>query len=762
MGLRRSVLATGLAAMASVCTVASGAETQSLGAPLAAAPTGAVPTPRLKPPAPVSRWITPAEKIRLRNVLNALNRNAYLEADQLRQLVNDPVARSIADWAYFRENPPQASAGEMGAFLRSNFGWPDSTRIQQYAEKKLDDAAPETVLAFFSDRSPKSGSGHLALARALIATGNVAAGRAEIREAWVGTNWSATSENRLLSEFGSLLSEEDHWQKVDRQLFEIVATASSRLLPLLSPTRRQEARARIALLRSDSNAPGLLNNLPTDSAKDSGVLHAATRYYRRRGLEATAISYAGQAPIDPEGLRHAGRWNYERRILARWALKTGRFEDAYTLSAFSGLERGTEFAEGEFMAGWVALRFLGQPERAKAHFAYLGSGVTTAISTAKAEYWLARAYEATADQDQARQHYRVAAEFPFTYYGQLAVEALGDDAPVITFPEDPPDDGTALSVFEARPMVRAMHILSELNQATHFDRFARALDDQIESPGEVRAYYDLVIGERKTYLAVRGAKVARNNGAAVPSVIYPLIPVPQEAARFAEPPLILGLSRQESEFNPRAYSRARARGLMQLLASTARLTARKEGFPYSTARLMDDPNYNLLIGAAHLSHLVERFQGSYVMVLAGYNAGPHRVDQWIDTYGDPRSPEVDPIDWVELIPFSETRNYVMRVLENTQAYRARLNQVPLGTRLLDDLSRGAYGRPGFGATPPAPRLLQVSVELGGGPNILNRPQRRPTAVSLFEQLGEGLLHSRQDGPAAGTLAPDAAIPTDGQ
>ncbi|MEM9234366.1 MAG: lytic transglycosylase domain-containing protein, partial [Pseudomonadota bacterium] len=313
--------------------------------------------------------------------------------------------------------------------------------------------------------------------------------------------------------------------------------------------------------------------------------------------------------------------------------------------------------------------------------------------------------------------------------------------------EGPVVDANALTIFEARPMVHAMHILIEVGEPLHFDRFARALDDQIQSPGEVQAYYDLVIGERKTYLAVRAGKVARNNGADVPEVVYPLYSVPDSAARYVEKPLILGLSRQESEFNPRAYSSARARGLMQLLSSTAQITARKEGMPYSTARLMDDPDYNMTLGAAHLSHLLEQFGGSYIMVLGAYNAGPRRIDQWIETYGDPRSPDVDPIDWVEMIPFSETRNYVMRVTENTQVYRSRLEGEPMGAGIMRDITRGGGSRDAIGVTPPSPRLMiQASLadpEPTFGINHLNFPAGKTRAQEVFEDLEFPPLHTEE-------------------
>ena len=704
------------------------------------------PPPTLKPPVPASPWVSKTDEALLRTVFDAMDRRRYSEANMLRAQVQAPVAKALADWVYLRSSRTDVTLAEIDSFLDQNYGWPNSELLQRQAEDVLEDTMPAgQILAFFDERDPLTGSGHLHLARAFLESGNEAAARAQVRTAWVDYNWSSREERDILSRFGRFLTEADHWAKADRQLFEIQATITERLLPYLPPDRQAEARVRIGFLKGDRNAATLYTQLPNKSVHDSGVLLAATRYYRRLGQEDQAMIYAGLAPLDADSLRNPERWLYERQRLARWALKTGRFEDAYTLSAYSGLESGADFAEAEFMAGWVALRFLNDAERAKAHFAYLGTGVTSPISRARGEYWLARAWAASGDEAMARQHYRVAAAFPFTFYGQLAIDALGKDAPVITFPVDQEPDAAALTVFESRPLVHAMRILAEIGESTHYDRFARALDDQIESPGEVSAYHDLVMEERKTYLAVRAGKVARNNGAEVPSVIFPLYPVPDSAKRFVEEPLILGLSRQESEFNPRAYSSAKARGVMQLLASTARITARKEGLPYSQSRLLDDPAYNITLGAAHLSHLLERFNGSYILVLAGYNAGPNRSDQWIARHGDPRNPNVDPIDWIELIPFSETRNYVMRVIENTNVYRARINNTPLGSQIMTDLLRGGNKRSAVGAVPPAPMLLEVSFEEGGGPNILNRPSRRPAALDYVPDENFPPLHGKSVG-----------------
>lgn len=717
--------------------------------------------PSIKPPAPVSNYISQTDEGHLRAVFEALEKRNYALANISRSRIEAPVARSLADWAYLRSGADGISPREIGRFLDSNYGWPSESLLQEKAEEAFTDNTPtEEVFTFFQNRDPITSEGHLRLADAFLAIGNTEAAVGQIRRAWIDFNHVSRDERLILQKYGAFLGPQDHWEKADRQLFDIRATATKRLLPYLPSDRRRQAETRIAFLTLDRNAAALYSALPADSQQDAGVLLAAVRYYRRTDRDDQAITYAGLAPLDAETLRDPGAWFYERKLLARWALKNARFEDTYLLSAYSGLDEGADFAEAEFMAGWVALRFLNDPERAKAHFAYLGTGVSSPISRSRGEYWLGRAFAATGDDVSANQHYRVAAAFPYTFYGQLAIHELGENAPAIVFPQQPEEpDAASLTVFEARPLVHAMHILAEVGEDLHFNRFARALDDQLQSEGEVMAYYDLVIGERKTFLAVRAGKVARNNGVDVPEVIYPLYLVPDAAARYVEKPLILGLSRQESEFNPRAYSRARARGMMQLLASTAQITARKEGLPYSTSRLLDDPSYNMTLGAAHLSHLLDRFSGSYIMVMGAYNAGSGRVDQWIETYGDPRDPSVDPIDWIEMIPFSETRNYVMRVTENTQVYRSRLEGQPLGAGILADITRGGGSRDAIGITPPSPRLMvQASLadpEPTFGRSILNFPDRKTRAQEIFEGLTFEPLHT--DGIAAGEsdLEPEA-------
>ncbi|MEX0645744.1 MAG: lytic transglycosylase domain-containing protein, partial [Parvularculaceae bacterium] len=400
---------------------------------------------------------------------------------------------------------------------------------------------------------------------------------------------------------------------------------------------------------------------------------------------------ARQAPGEPEALRNPTAWWAERQLLMRWALKERLYADAYAMASGHGLNVGNEFADAEFASGWIALRFLNAPERAETHFRALANSVGAPISVARAYYWLGRAADARGLDALGRERYARAAQFIYTYYGQLAAEKVGAPLAAQTFapPVTPTPEESAR--FTSRPLVAVLKMLADLEADREFLVFAYQLDDELETPGEYVELARLADRRGATHIAVRAGKVGIGRNAFAAEVAYPLVFVPDEATRFAPAEIILGLSRQESEFNPRAYSSAGARGLMQLIPSTALATARKAGLRYSRTDLLDDPVYNMIIGSAHLKQLFDKYGGSRVMTFAAYNAGASRVEEWIERYGDPRASDVDPVDWVEHIPFAETRNYVQRVLENTQVYRGRLTAAPIAGKLAADLELGGPG-----------------------------------------------------------------------
>ncbi len=731
---------------------------------LQGAATAAVSTPRIKPPAPGPEYLTRLDHARLLTVHAALEKKQFSLARAEMKFIEDPTARSLGQWLYLMAKDRDVDLAEAGAFLDAHPDWPATARIQAFVESRISNEAPaDAILDFFRARAPRTGDGKIQLARALLSKGQNDEATALIRDAWINHNFTVSQERRLLAAYKSRLAKADHAARVDRLLWAIQVTNARRTFPYLSSGDRRKAEARAALLVRASTAPRLYRNLTKAEQLDSGVLHAAVRYHRRTDQQDYAISLANKAPDTIEALRNTDRWWTERRILMQWAVREGRFTDAYRLAAEHGGAEGTDFSDAEFVAGWIALRFLKEPERATTHFEAMTGAVATPISLSRGYYWLGRAASAAGNETAARENYAAAAEHHYAYYGQLAAEALGGAAiqktfaaPMVAGPEDK-------ARFNSRPAVAALRMLSDLNLDYELMVFAYHVDDELERPGEYLELANITNGEGAPHLTVRAGKVATQRGAFTPHVAYPTVFVPDEARAFVSPEIILGLSRQESEFNPRAFSSAGARGVMQLIPSTAQITARKEGLPYRRSALLDDPVYNMTLGSAHLSHLLDRFDGSLVMTLAAYNAGAHRASQWAEDYGDPRTGDVDPVDWVELIPFSETRNYVQRVLENVQVYRGRLNDAAIPGRLAADIERGGpKGR--IAATPaPSARLTALAQSRGGANGLTDLPAQTALHAAKFrEKRLAGLApETAPQQPAGDILAPPPARPSPG-
>ncbi|MFN0025549.1 MAG: lytic transglycosylase domain-containing protein [Parvularculaceae bacterium] len=645
-------------------------------------------------------YITEADLALVQGVQKSVGRKDFSVARTTARQIGDPAARSLAEWYYFEAEDPLIRASEADAFLDAHPEWPSAAKIQMHVERRMTSALPAAdVLDFFQTRDPLTGEGKLQLARAQFAKGETDAAILHIKDAWINHTFTLADEQRLIANYGGRLSQIDHAARADRLLWAREVATAKRTIALLTGAERRRANVRADLLLGAAKAPDAYDGLSAEDRADPGIMLAAVRHFRRRQEEPRAISIARNAPADPQVLRNPARWWEEQQLLMRWALKNRLYADAYSMASHHGLEPGTgEFAEAEFNAGWIALRFLKDEDRAEAHFAALAGNVSAPISVSRGWYWLGRAAEAKGEETIARERYQKAAAQIYTFYGQLAAEKIGGDALNIAFEprvEATPEEKAS---FGSRPAVAALRMLTEMRDDRAFLIFAYHLDDQLKSKGEFRELSDLAMKAGAPHVAVRAGKVAARSGAFSPDVAYPDIVVPKAAARFVAPEIILGISRQESEFNPRAFSRAGARGLMQLIPTTAQITAKKEGLPYKRDALLTDPTYNMTLGSAHLSHLISRYAGSYIMTFAAYNAGPNRVTQWLEAYGDPRSAGVDPLDWIEQIPFEETRNYVQRVLENSQIYRSRLAKAPIAGSLAVDIERGA-ARGRIGAIP---------------------------------------------------------------
>lgn len=633
-----------------------------------------------------------ANSIELKNLKLGLEAAEAKDWGAVRVYESNATDHSVKDILLWRlltqakEDDLHFSELERGARRLEN--WPNFARIISHAEARIATSglSPAAQISFLTKHGPNTGDGKLALAKAYLATGETSKAQAVISEAWQNSPLTKDAEADILINFPGLFSASDHASRVNMLLWRGQRSAASRLLSKLEPDQRKLAQARIKLQASAKGVDAAINAVSPDLQNDPGLLLDRAKWRRKKRMYDGAIDLF--VLIDGADVVENARtrlWRERRRLIARM-MKDGRYEDVYKVSASHGLTRGADFAENEFRAGWLALRKLSKPDQALTHFQTLSTGVGAPISVARAEFWTGEAYRALGNRISANKAYEKAARYDFTFYGQMAKNRLGPSS--IYLPRINLDDVKQRS-FNARPMVRAIRLLSDIGERSLLLSMHFALDDTLISAEDYLAHAKLSESQLLPRAVIRSGKTALGKGVIVPDAAYPTIELPVPALTSgAEQAFILALIRQESEFNPSAYSRAHAQGLMQMLASTARLQARKEGMSFDSRKLRDDPDYNMTLGSAHLGDLVERFGGSYIMAAAAYNAGPHRVDQWIEQFGDPRMDHIDPIDWIEQIPFSETRNYVQRLMENLQVYRARLAGGYASITLEQDLIRG--------------------------------------------------------------------------
>lgn len=600
--------------------------------------------------------------------------------------LSDPVARTLVEWFILRSGADGISANRVSRFLAANPGWPAEKTLRARAEAALlsEQNSPDDIIAFFRNGEPRTGSGRVVLADALRQRGQNDKAQALVREAWRNNAISSALERFVRERMPGVVTRADDKARMNRLFYQEDAGDGLAIGERLGGGDLALARARAAVIRKAPDARALLDAVPAEFHRDPGYLFARAQWLRRQDKPREAAQFLHTAPRDPRLLIDAEEWWIERRIIARKLLDEGEPREAYRVAAGHGSRKDTDIIEAEFHAGWIALRYLKDAATADRHFAIMQKEASRKISVARAHYWRARAKEALGDEGAARQHYEVAARHATTFYGQLAMAKLGRQT--LQLVNTPQADEGKRAQFNRRPTVRAIRLLAAAGLVDKARPFFVDAGDEWTDAAELGLLARLAgeLGQVKFQLAVGKQAVGRDMP--LDTYAYPTNGVPQSPALGpkVERAVVLGLSRQESTFDPKIRSSAGAVGLMQMLPASAAQTARKYGVGWKPGQITD-PVYNSQLGTAYLGDDIASFNGSYILAFAAYNAGRRRANEWIAKYGDPRDPSVDAIDWIERIPFSETRNYVMRVMENVQVYRARLGQPRL---LIDsDLKR---------------------------------------------------------------------------
>ncbi|MGV8928920.1 MAG: transglycosylase SLT domain-containing protein [Brevundimonas sp.] len=600
--------------------------------------------------------------------------------------IGDPVARKLVEWALLDTSADQMSLSDLAVARTAFADWPRADSRNAAAERALDRAyaGPDAAISLFARSGPTTVQGAIALADALEQRGRADEARRLIADWWRTRSFDETPQTRILTRWGSSLTQADHIARLNMLLLGPHGPATRAMVQLVPSDRQAVANAVIAL-RTAYSPDAIVADLSPTQALDPAVVMERVRILRSQNRQSEGFALLRALPAAPSHTEGQNTLWSERRNYFLDALERRNGQAAYDSMAGHGFPGGERMVDAEFFAGWAALVKLNDPARAARHFETLRQASSTPITQGRALYWLGRAAEAQGNTPAAVAYYREGAQHIQTFYGQLAAEKAGQTT--IALPADPVITRADVAAFEGHELVRAMRILGETGEMSLFRVFAYQLDDDLPGPAGLAQLMDLSRNYGEGFTAMMVGRVASQRGFLMPERQYP-IRIPPAVAGSAPLEFTQAITRQESSFDPRARSHANARGMMQFLPATGRNVARQLGLPYSDERLYD-ADFNMTLGSYHLGDLSRNFGGSILLTTIGYNAGPARPPQWIARCGDPRGGTVDPVDFIECTPFTETRNYMMRVMENMQVYKARLNGGSAPLTLSADLRRGA-------------------------------------------------------------------------
>ncbi|KKZ86989.1 lytic transglycosylase [Rhizobium phaseoli] len=609
----------------------------------------------------------------LKTGLDALTAKNPQQALSIRDSMREgTLDRHILTWAIAVSGLKGVPSYEIASAAQELKGWPGLSRLRAYSERALYDEnpAPSAVLAAFGDTAPETMQGAVILGRALVASGKQAQAAKYIRKLWRSEALDKPTEDKILVEFSALLTPADHKARMDYLMYRGRVAQAKRFGDMGEAQSLYKAWA--AVDAKAANAGALINSVDARWRGDAGLLFARIEYLRKQDKYAEAAALLEKMPREAGELVNSGEWWNEQRIVSRGLVDQGQFKPAYRIVANYAATSPTDIVEAEFHAGWYALRGLQDPTTAERHFRKILATSNGPISVSRAWYWLGRAAEAGGPGNSG-EFYGKAANFPGTFYGQLAAEKLGRKTLNVTYPSPSTTDRQN---FQAREAVQAIARLEAAGHGWRADILYLALADQLQSPGELAILAAQAEQSGNHHLSLQIGKIAYGRGIDVAALAFPVGVIPANAnISGSGKALAYAIARQESAFNPAAVSAANARGLLQLLPGTAQAVAKRHNITFSKDKLTADAGYNATLGAHYLGEQIEAFGGSYILTFIAYNAGPKRVPEWIGRYGDPRGRSIDEIvDWIERIPFPETRNYVQRVMENYEVYKARLGQ----------------------------------------------------------------------------------------
>ena len=612
--------------------------------------------------------------------IQAMEKSQWTTALKNSKNAKDKSIYNFIQWRHLLTTGNQATFYDYMTFIQNNKDYPRISRIKYLAEQKLstDKISPKKIINWFGVDEPLSGYGMLVLGESFIQTGDNEKGIALIKRGWITAELSRDSMKSLSKKYRKYLDSKDYINRADYLAWENKYWDLKRMLPYLPKDYQLLYTARQILMSKSYGVDQAIKNVPQKFKNDAGLNHDRLKWRRKRGRIDSSLEILFSIKNDKDYLVRPDKWWVERAIMTRALIYKNKYETAYKVASQHSLDKGSEFAEAEWLSGWIALSFLNDPILAVDHFNNFYQNVSYPISLARGAYWLGRSYEKIGDKRQSEDWYREATKYLTTYYGQLAFLKINPSQNFeLEEQADVKDDYR--KYFYNKELVKITHLLNELNKDKYTKNILRHLaNDNIASGSEILAA-ELATNISRYDFAIQVSKLASYEKRFHNTFNYPIISVPQyvNGRKIPETAFILSLIRQESEFDMRANSHVGAQGLMQIMPYTAKLVAKQAKLPYSKSRLTSDPEYNINLGSHYIAGLILQYDGAYPFATAAYNAGPKRVKHWKKINKDPQKKQIDFVDWVELIPFKETRNYVQRVMENYNVYRYILEKKPI-------------------------------------------------------------------------------------
>ena len=615
-----------------------------------------------------------------KKAISEMQKSKWLSALKIAKKAKDNSIYNFIQWRHLLTSGNQASFYEYQVFLNKNSDYPRIDRIRYLAEHKLstESVSPKKIINWFGVKGPLSGYGKMILGESYILIGEKNKGTKLIKEGWITADLSKNELKYFRKKFKKYLNANDYIKRADYLAWNGDRWDLQRLIRYLPKDYELLYNARHLLMSKGYGVDQAIANVPQKFKNDAGLNYDRLKWRRKKGRVDSSTEILLKIRNDKEYLVRPDKWWKEREIISRALLYKKKYEISYKISSNHGMTEGSEYAEAEWMSGWIALSFLNDPMTAKDHFKNFYENVSYPISLSRGAYWLGRAYEKTGEIEQSNNWYREATKYLTTYYGQLAFLKLNPNGK-FELEKDMEIDPKYRIQFFNKELVKISYLLDELKKDKYTKHILRHLaNDNIAKGSEVLAA-ELATSINRYDFAIQVSKIASYQKRFHNKYNYPIISTPKyiNKRKIPESALILSIIRQESEFDLEANSHAGAKGLMQLMPYTAKLVSKQAKLPYSKSRLTTDPEYNINLGSHYIAGLILQYDGAYPFAVAAYNAGPNRVKYWKKINKDPQKKQVDYVDWVELIKFRETRNYVQRVMENYNVYRYILEQRPV-------------------------------------------------------------------------------------